>query len=74
MIEVDYNDYKSVVESNMKLIPKNYELTKKVEELQDRINKAIEYIESYLPNYDFDKSNLKELLEILRGDKEWVKN
>lgn len=70
MIEVDYNDYKSVVESNMKLIPKNYELTKKVEELQDRINKAIEYIESYLPNYDFDKSNLKELLEILRGDKE----
>ena len=33
-----------------------------------RINKAIEYIESYMPNYDFDKTNLIKLLEIL--DKE----
>ena len=31
--------------------------------------KAIEYIKSYLPNYDFDHSNLEKLLEIL-GDKD----
>ena len=37
--------------------------------IQRRIDKAIEYIKSYLPNYDFDHSNLKKLLEIL-GDKE----
>ena len=37
--------------------------------LQERIDKAIEYIKNYLPNYDFDHSNLDELLEIL-GDKE----
>jgi len=36
---------------------------------QQRIDKAIEYIKSYLPNYDFDHSNLEKLLEIL-GDKE----
>lgn len=35
-------------------------------ELRNCIDKAIEYIESYLPNYDFDKTNLKKLLEILR--------
>lgn len=33
--------------------------------LKLRINKAIKYIESYLPNYDFDKTNLIKLLEIL---------
>lgn len=34
-------------------------------------NKAIEYIESYMPNYDFDKTNLIKVLKILRGvDKE----
>lgn len=38
------------------------------EYLQQRIDKAIEYIKSYLPNYDFDHSNLEKLLEIL-GDK-----
>lgn len=37
---------------------------------QKRIDKSIEYIESYLPNYDFDKTNLIKLLEILRGDKD----
>lgn len=32
------------------------------------ITKAIEYIESYIPNYDFDKTNLIKLLKILRGE------
>ena len=38
-------------------------------ELENIRKEAIEYIKSYLPNYDFDHSNLDELLEIL-GDKE----
>lgn len=33
----------------------------------NRIDKAIEYIKNYLPNYDFDHSNLEKLLEILGG-------
>lgn len=44
-----------------------YKLEKENKDLQDRINKAIEYIESYMPNYDFDKTNLRKLLEILKG-------
>ena len=36
---------------------------------KERIDKAIEYIKSYLPNYDFDHSNLEKLLQIL-GDKD----
>jgi predicted RNase H-like nuclease (RuvC/YqgF family) len=39
--------------------------------LKKRISKAIEYIESYMPNYDFDKTNLTKVLDILKGvDKE----
>ena len=61
----------------------NKQLKKRNKELEDgfksatdelceyatKLDKAIEYIKSYLPNYDFDHSNLEELLEIL-GDKE----
>ena len=46
---------------------KDYE----IERLNNIINKGIEYIESYMPNYDFDKTNLIKLLGILKGsDKE----
>ena len=38
-----------------------------IRDLLNRIDKSIEYIESYLPNYDFDKTNLGELLNILKG-------
>ena len=38
-----------------------------IERLNNIINKGIEYIESYMPNYDFDKTNLIKLLEILKG-------
>ena len=34
------------------------------------IKEVREYIESYMPNYDFDKTNLIKLLEILGSDKE----
>ena len=47
------------------------EKDKEIEKLNNIIGEAIEYIESYMPNYDFDKTNLIKLLEILRGsDKE----
>ena len=53
----------------------NEELRKELDEIlkcnqaqANRIYKAIEYIESYLPNYSFDKTNLRKLLEILRGE------
>ena len=39
----------------------------------NKIDKAIEYIKNYLPNYDFDHSNLEKLLEIL-GDKDGTSN
>ena len=43
------------------------EKAKEIERLKDIINKAIEYIESYMPNYGFDKTNLLKLLGILQG-------
>ena len=53
---------KELAESLIELLEMNMKL-------QMKINKAIKYIKSYLPNYDFDHSNLEKLLEILR-DKE----
>ena len=39
-----------------------------IEQEENIIKEVREYIESYMPNYDFDKTNLIKLLEIL--DKE----
>ena len=38
---------------------------KEIERLNNIIKEVREYIESYMPNYDFDKTNLIKLLEIL---------
>jgi len=58
-------DYVALLEQNNRY--KNEE----IERLYNIINKGIEYIESYMPNYDFDKTNLIKLLGILKGsDKE----
>ena len=43
-------------------------LFKENKRLNNIIKEVREYIESYMPNYDFDKTNLIKLLEIL--DKE----
>ena len=56
-------------ENNKLLIQQKYQMYKDLDIAYDKIDKAIEYIKNYLPNYDFDHSNLDELLEIL-GDKE----
>ena len=46
-------------------------LQTQLQQKENIIKEAREYIESYMPNYDFDKTNLIKLLEILKGsDKE----
>ena len=45
-----------------------YLLEQKLEQKENIIKEVREYIESYMPNYEFDKTNLIKLLEIL--DKE----
>ena len=53
---------------NMNCDDKIKEQQEEIERLQSIIKEVREYIESYMPNYDFDKTNLIKLLEIL--DKE----
>ena len=43
-------------------------LQTQLQQKENIIKEVREYIESYMPNYDFDKTNLIKLLEIL--DKE----
>ena len=46
-------------------------LQTQLQQKENIIKEVREYIESYMPNYDFDKTNLIKLLEILKGsDKE----
>ena len=42
MIEVNYNQYKETIAENIELIQKNHSL-------KERINKAIKYIEKFVP-------------------------
>ena len=49
----------------------NQNKDKEIKRLNNIIKEVREYIESYMPNYDFDKTNLIKLLEILdKVDKE----
>ena len=50
------------------LLKENGNKEKVILKYDNIIKEAIEYIESYIPNYDFDKTNLIKLLEILRGE------
>ena len=46
-------------------------IRKELQQKENIIKEVKEYIESYMPNYDFDKTNLIKLLGILKGsDKE----
>ena len=56
------------IKDSISLQYKVQEANKEIERLNNIIKEAREYIESYMPNYDFDKTNLIKLLEIL--DKE----
>lgn len=42
-------------------------LVKRIYELEDRMSKAIEYIEDYKHEYYYDLVDKKEVLDILRG-------
>ena len=56
-----------IINYDKKLMEANAE----IERLHNIIKEVREYIESYMPNYDFDKTNLIKLLDILKGsDKE----
>ena len=44
---------------------KIFELEQQLQQKENIIKEVREYIESYMPNYDFDKTNLIKLLEIL---------
>ena len=63
MIEVNYNEYKETITENMELIQKNHKL-------QERIEKAIEYINKHTNNLVeyLDVVEVKDLLEILKGE------
>jgi hypothetical protein len=50
MIDVDYNEYKKILEQNMKLIPENHKLKEEIEKLKNIISKAIEYNEGCMNN------------------------
>ena len=43
-------------------------LQNQLQQKENIIKEAIKYIESYMPNYDFDKTNLIKLLEILEKE------
>ena len=45
-------------------------LQTQLQQKENILKEVREYIESYMPNYDFDKTNLIKLLEILGSDKE----
>ena len=66
-IKITSNGIKQAIDD---LVDENERLQDKVYKLEDIIKEVREYIESYMPNYDFDKTNLIKLLGIL--DKEEV--
>ena len=61
-IKITSNGIKQAIDD---LVDENERLQDKVYKLEDIIKEVREYIESYMPNYDFDKTNLIKLLEIL---------
>lgn len=80
MIEANYNDYKRILEENMRLIPENHKLKEEIERLNNRlktsndtcnylrntIDKAIEYIDRRDIEWGSEEHN--KLLSILKGE------
>ena len=56
MIEVNYNDYKKILEENMRLIPENHKLKEDLERLNNIIKRLEEDLrEMYLTFGEFSK-------------------
>ena len=83
MIEVNYNDYKRILEENMRLIPENHKLKEEIKRLNNRlktsndtcnylrntIDKAIGYMDRRDLEWGSDEHN--KMMDILKGsDKE----
>lgn len=55
MIEVNYNDYKRILEENMRLIPENHKLKEEIERLNNiikDIKSQLDYLETYSSKED----------------------
>lgn len=55
MIEVNYNDYKRILEENMRLIPENHKLKEEIERLNNKlkdIKSQLDYLETYSSKED----------------------
>ena len=71
MFYTNVDDYKTKEDMMNDFIAlRMYDMSKdkEIERLHSIIKEVREYIESYMPNYDFDKTNLIKLLEILEGE------
>lgn len=74
MIEVNYNDYKKILEENMRLIPENH----KLKEENERLNNIIEHTDSWIDRtIEVIKQQPSEddtwILERLNGIKQCLK-
>ena len=58
-------EYFKTLEEYDKEVNKLFQENKK---LKSKLDKAIEYINNYMPNYDFGHYNLEKLLKILKGE------
>lgn len=72
MIEVNYNDYKRILEENMRLIPENHKLKEEVEKLNNVIKRLEEDLrEMYLTFGEFSEEYAEKKIKELKGsDKE----
>lgn len=62
--------YERIYKANIKLVDENSALKKYTKELENKIDRAIEYIEiiEYNESYGVKEKDYNELLDILKGD------
>lgn len=69
MIEVNYNDYKKILEENMRLIPENHKLKEDLERLNNIIKRLEEDLrEMYLTFGEFSEEYTENKIKELKGD------
>ena len=69
MIEVNYNDYKRILEENMRLIPENHKLKEDLERLNNIIKRLEEDLrEMYLTFGEFSEEYTENKIKELKGD------
>lgn len=68
MIEVNYNDYKKILEENMRLIPENHKLKEEVE----RLTKRLEESQLAFLQVDKDKQRLNNKLKDIKSQLDYL--